>query len=801
MMSTIKLIFRQLWRNRLFTFLNVFGLAIGISACWLIFRIVNYEFSFDQHHPKSEQIYKVHTSYEEKDKLDHFDGVPAPLPAYIKENFVSVELTVPIFKQYFERVSNIGDTQKIEFEDQPDIIGTTGDYFKMTPYVWLAGDQRNILKNSHEVILTESRAKLYFPNRSIDQIIGQTLSYDSTLYNVTGIVKDLAHPSSFLGKEFIQIPEKEWNSTNWNNSNSNWQLFIKVKSSASLPNLIKTADKKAYEMTHAEFDKFGFKMHVNTVPLKDLHFTSYAQNNVNKKIMYGLIGIGIFLLLLACVNYINLATAQIPQRAKEIGIRKTLGESQKRITKSFLLETFCITAFSVLLSWPLLILIQTVLASYIPDQLKLYPDPWGVSLFLATLTITITLISSGYPILLTNKVKIVEVIKISNAQSLKFGNLSFRKMLIIFQFLIAQLFVISTCIIGLQLKHALQNNSGFDKDAIITLRFPSKSYQDSNVDPFVFKQAIKHITGVEQASLGHLPMSNDHWGNALFAKSDTGQVQADVQMKFVDQDNFKLYNFKMLAGRPLQLADTSTGIVLNLATVQKLGFKSAENAVGSFVTYTDKQRQIVGVTDNFHTKNLHAAIQPVVMLSSIKKWELNRLSVKLNSNSTTWTETLKQIEKEWKRYYPKAPFKYDFYDQQIKELYSSDLKFSKIINLFTSTTILISCLGLIGLVTITTVQRTKEIGIRKVLGSTVLGIIGLLSKDYIKLILISILIATPIAWWAMHKWLDDFAYKIELSWWMFIIPAAATLLIAFFTMSYQSIKAARANPVHSLRDE
>jgi hypothetical protein len=242
------------------------------------------------------------------------------------------------------------------------------------------------------------------------------------------------------------------------------------------------------------------------------------------------------------------------------------------------LETFCITAFSVLLSWPLLILIQTVLASYIPDQLKLYPDPWGVSLFLATLTITITLISSGYPILLTNKVKIVEVIKISNAQSLKFGNLSFRKMLIIFQFLIAQLFVISTCIIGLQLKHALQNNSGFDKDAIITLRFPSKSYQDSNVDPFVFKQAIKHITGVEQASLGHLPMSNDHWGNALFAKSDTGQVQADVQMKFVDQDNFKLYNFKMLAGRPLQLADTSTGIVLNLASVQKLGFKSAENA-------------------------------------------------------------------------------------------------------------------------------------------------------------------------------------------------------------------------------
>jgi ABC-type antimicrobial peptide transport system permease subunit len=800
-MSSIKLIFRQLWRNRLFTCLNVIGLAIGISACWLIFRIVNYEFSFDHYHPDRELIYKVHSSYEEKDKLDHFDGIPAPLPAYINENFANVELTVPVFKQYFERVSNTNQKQKIEFEDQPEIIGTTGDYFKMTPYVWLAGDQKNILNNNHEVILTESRAKSYFPGTAINEIIGQTLSYDSTLYNVTGVVKDLSHSSSFLGKEFIKIPEKEWSSNNWNNSNSNWQLFIKVKSSASLPNLIKAVDKKAYEMTHAEFDKFGFKMHLNTVPLKDLHFTSFAQHSVDKKIMFGLVGIGIFLLLLACVNYINLATAQIPQRAKEIGIRKTLGESQQRISKSFLLETFCITAFSVLLSWPLLIVIQTILAAYIPDQLKLYPDPWGVALFLSALTILITLISSGYPILLTNKVKIVEVIKISNTQHIKFGNLSFRKILIIFQFLIAQLFVISTCIIGLQLKHALQSNPGFDKDAIITLNFPSKSYQDSHVDPFVFKQALKNITGIEQVSLGHLPMSNDHWGNALFAKSDTGEVQADVQMKFVDQDNFNLYNFKILAGRPIQLADTSTGIALNLAAVQKLGFKSASDAVGSFVTFTDKQRQIVGVTDNFHTKNHHAAIQPVVMLSSTKKWELNRLSVKLNNNTATWPETLRQVEKAWKKYYPKAPFKYDFYDQQIKDLYSNDLKFSKIINLFTSTTILISCLGLIGLVTITTAQRTKEIGIRKVLGSTVLGIIGLLSTDYIKLILVSILIASPIAWWAMHKWLDDFAYKIELSWWMFMIPAVATLFIAFFTMSYQSIKAARANPVNSLRDE
>ena len=800
-MNSIKIIIRQLWRNRLYTFLNVIGLAIGISACWLIFRIVNYEFSFDRNHPERASIYKVISSYQEADKLNHFDGLPAVLPAYIKENFPNVELTVPAFTQYFERITNNNTKNKIEFEDPSEVIGTTADYFKMTPYVWLAGDQKNILKNENEVILTESRAKLYFPNTPLPKIIGQTLSYDTLLYSVSAVIADLDYPSSFLGKEFIRIPDSEWNKNNWTSTTSNYQLFIQVKSTSSLSHLIKQLDEKVYEMTHEKFEKLGFRMHINTIPLQELHFTSYAQNSVDKRIMHGLIGIGIFVLLLACVNYINLTTAQIPQRAKEIGIRKTLGESQNKITRSFLLETLCITALSVLLSWPLSTIIQAVLASYLPDKMNNFADQGYIILFLVLLTICITLACSLYPSLMIKKVKIVEVIKISNTQNTKFGNLSFRKILVVFQFLIAQVFVISTCIIGLQLKYSLQNNLGFDKDDIITLSFPNKSYKDSNVDPFVFKETLKRIVGVEHVALGHLPMSNDHWGNVLFMTSDTGQVMAEVQMKFIDQDYFKLYNLKTLAGRPLQLSDTSSGIVLNLASVEKLGFTTADGAIGNMVTYSDKPRQIVGVTENFHTKNNRTAIQPVALLSSINRSTLNRLNIKLNANMATWPQTIKHIENAWKKYYPKAPFKYDFYDQQIENLYSNEIKFSKIINLFTGTTILISCLGLIGLVTITTTQRTKEIGIRKVLGSSVLAVIGLLSKDYIKLLGISIIIATPIAWWAMHKWLNDFAYKIELSWWMFLIPAIATLVVGFFAMSYHSIKAARANPIDTLRDE
>lgn len=799
-MNNLKLIFRQLWRNRLFTLLNIVGLSIGISACWVIFRIVNYEFSFDQKHPDKELIYKVHTSYLENNKTDHFDGIPAPLPAFIKENFSDVALSVPVFSEYFEKVS-LPNSKTLVFEDPKEIIGTTPDYFKLTDYRWLQGNKDNVFKQPNEVVLTSSRAKLYFPKKSFADIIGKTLSYDSTLFTVAGIVEDLAYPSSFIGKEFMQIPEKDWTSSIWTSSNSNCQMFIKVKSSQIIAPILKSVDAKFHEMTNEEFKKYGFSMSSNLIPLSELHFTSFAQKSTDKKTMYGIIGIGIFLLILACINYINLTTAQVPHRAKEIGIRKTLGESPKRITIIFFLETFIITLLALLLSWPLVKIIQTSLSSYIPQEMYSFADNSTVLLFIAGTTILISLLSSWYPALLINKVKISEVIKITGGSKVKMGGLSLRKTLIVFQFLIAQIFVVSTFIIAMQLKHSLNSKLGFNKEAIITLQLPYKSYQNTNTDPFTYKHALQRLSVIKHVSLGHLPMSDDHWGNSIVVKSDTGEVRVDHQFKFIDDDYFKLYNINILAGRAIKLSDTTSGIALNLMAIEKLGFKSASEAIGNFVKIQDQDRQIVTVIDNFHSKNMHSKIGPLELRPSNKKGQLKNMSIQLPDHQEKWPVALQQIEKEWKKYYPNAPFKYEFYDQQIKNQYENDTKFSKIINLSTSITILLSCLGLIGLVTITTAQRTKEIGIRKVLGSKISGIIALLSIEYIKLIFISVLIASPIAWWAMNHWLNDFAYKITLSWWMFTIPAVITLLIAFITMSYHSIKAAKANPVESLRDE
>jgi ABC-type antimicrobial peptide transport system permease subunit len=274
-----------------------------------------------------------------------------------------------------------------------------------------------------------------------------------------------------------------------------------------------------------------------------------------------------------------------------------------------------------------------------------------------------------------------------------------------------------------------------------------------------------------------------------------------VPFKFVDEDYFNLYEIKLLAGRRFSLSDTSTGIILNKIAVQDLGFKSPEEAIGKPVKAYGKDRTITGVTDNFNIKTFHTEKTGVAILTSKYRGQLQDITIKLQNDPKTWKASLAILEKEWKTIYPNAPLEFKFYDQNIREYYETDYRFSKIINLSTSITILLSCLGLIGLVTISTVQRTKEIGIRKVLGSSIAGIVGLLSKDYIKLVLISILVASPIAWWASKKWLDNFVYKVEISWWMFIIPAIATILIAFLTMSFQSLKAAKANPVDSLRDE
>jgi len=801
-MKRINLLFRRLWQNKLFTFLNIIGLAIGISACWIVFRIVNYEYSFDNNHPEKEKIFKLYSVSIKDGESRTFDGVRVPVANYIKENIADAALTAPEYKYYSGKINVIGDNNtKKEFSNQPPVIGTFKDYFEMVPYTWLAGNKESIFQQPNEIVLSESRAKVYFPNSKPQDLLGKIIQFDTVNYTVTGVIKDLEKTSSFFGKEFIPVKTEDLKNDNWDMITSNHKLYVKLNNAKAGQNLVQLLDKKINEMNAEMNAKYNVKQGFGLASLNGLHFNKTINGSVDKKTLFGLIGIGSFLLILACINYINLTTAQVPFRAKEIGIRKTLGEQPRNVLFSFLSETFIISSLALLFSWPLIKFFEKYFSSYLPAELNSYSDTLAVVIFLLALIILLTLVSSFYPAYLINKVQISEVIKMKSAGKLKFGSIPLRKALIIFQFVIAQIFVVSTVLMGFQIQFMLNKDLGFDHNGIINLDLPYIENKPNDNSPNLLKESLLKYKGISGASLGHKPMSDAYYGSSITLNTDTGAINSQVALKYADDQYLNVYNFKLLAGRNQQVADSTTGIMLNEAALEKFGILNPQDAIGQVVILGDKTRTINAVINNFNNSTLHNNIEPLAFIASNNRDQLQNINIKLSQNTAEWSNAIKSIESEWKKIYPNNVFEYKFFDEQMKELYESDYRFSSIINLSSGITILLSCLGLIGLVTISISQRTKEIGIRKVLGSSVSRIIGLLSTEYLKLVFISVLIASPIAWWAINKWLGNFAYKMELTWWMFSIPAIGTLLIAFFTMFYHSFKAAKANPVDSLRDE
>lgn len=803
-MTQFKFIFRKLWREKFFSFLKIIGLAIGIATCLIIFKIVHYEFSFDKNHPEKEDIYQLVIWSIEGENKNGFGGAQSAVAEYVDENFPEIEQVVPLNNAHIQFIQ-IENANGAVFrkEDPRNIQKTASDYFEMVPYQWLAGDKKMALSQPHQVVLTKSRAEEYFGKLSADEIIGKTIQYEDTPFTVSGVIADLDFPSSFEGKEFMPISKEFKAEANWFSFNSNYNLFVKI-----LPNqkerLLKALDTKYDEMLPEAWKSKDSEMKYDLFPLTERHFSqefNTGKHFANKKIVLGLIGIGLFILLLAGINYINLSTAQIPSRTKEIGIRKTLGEKNNRLTLGFLLETLVICLFAILLAFPLSIGFELFYPDFMPLGIREYSAILPISLFVVGLLLVLTFLTGLYPAYLINKINVSEVLKIQGAGKLSFGNLTIRKIMIVFQFVIAQVFVIGAFIISSQIHFMIHTDLGFDKDAVVTITLPSKSYQNADVDPFLYKQTLNKYPEIRQVALGLTPMNNRHWGNNLIAQSDSTEVTLNMNFKYVDTDYVDLFGVKMLAGRKPQLRDTVGSVFINEAARIGLGFKTNEEAVGKAAKISSENVVVQGIFNDFHQRNLHSSKAPLSIRITKNKDMLGGFSIKLPQNSSEWSTAIGILEKEWKNHYPEAPFSYEFYDSEIENLYKSDMRQAKMVNIATIIAIILGCLGLIGLVTLTAYQRTKEIGIRKILGSSVSGVVMLLSKDFLKLIGLAILISIPIAWWAMHKWLEDFAYRIEIKWWMFLLTGIITILIALLTVSYRAIKAAMANPVQSLRDE
>jgi putative ABC transport system permease protein len=820
----IKNYFKTAWRNivknRTTTVINILGLTLGITACLIIYLDTSFELSYDNFHRDKERIYRVVTSAQSTSgEIDYKPTVPDPVAGAIRTDFTGIE-KVAQFHGYYAKVTiTTGSNETKTFdaanereEETSDIIISDPEYFDIFKYQWIAGDAAS-MKDAFHVVLTESKAKKYFSSLSPDEIIGKKIIYNDSLpLFVSGIVKNYPKNSDLIFNDFISSAtiqrtflKDKFDFTKWQRWNKISQTFVKTaKGTTPLQFQTQTLDLVKKNMDIGDDTKISISLQ----PLSDIHFnTNYEAaygREVHLTTLYGLMVIAIFILLIAAVNFINLSTAQSLQRAKEIGVRKVLGSSRKNLILQLLCETFILTALSAVTSLLIVSPIISALHTFLPEGVGLAFNQNTIG-FILLVTLGISLLAGFYPAKVLSSYMPVLTLKGANFHQGSRKNY-LRKGLIVFQFTISLIFIIGTLIIGNQIKYVLNTDMGFAKDAIINIpgnqNYPKEKMQ-------ILAQQIKHLAGVEMVSVDlGTPAEESHWSTILKSK-ELGDAEVGAEFQAGDENYISLYQLKLLTGRNLLASDTMKEYLINETLAKQLGFKKPEDAIGKTIssggddgTAYHKQLPIVGVLADFHSESLHAPIAPT-FISTSKKYS-RIVSVKLLTQGkqiSNFKETIAKIEKLWKNTYPNEKFEYKFFDETIAKFYDKEIKTGQLMNAAMAIAIFISCMGLFGLATFTAQQRTKEIGIRKVLGANVAGIVSMLSMDFLKLVLLAFVIASPVAYYFMHQWLQNFAYRINISWWVFALAGLAAVLIALLTVSFQAIKAAIANPVKSLRTE
>jgi putative ABC transport system permease protein len=804
--------FRNFWRKKAFSLINIAGLAIGISAALVIYLIVHYEFSFEKFQKDRERTYRVVTNMHFPDQDFKNSGAPGPLPAVMRSEIPGIEKSTVFWESGSKKISIPSNVEnKSDLKRQDNIIYADEHYFRFFNYQWLAGSPDNSLTDPNKVVLTESRARIYFPYADITNAIGKTIIYDDTVKaTVTGIVKDLDEITDFTFKEFISLStfseqlkkENAWGE--WGSVSSSSQFFVKLRKdidTAQINNQLVALRKKHEKNAFLSTEHF-------LQPLNDIHFNSdfdaFDHRQAHKPTLYGLLAVAAFLLILGCINFINLTTAQASQRAKEIGIRKTMGSSKRQLVFQFLSETVLLTSLATILSALLTPWLLKIFSAYTPEGLHFdllnQPD---VFVFIITLILVVSMLSGFYPAMILSGYKPVLVLKnLAYANTAQSRRLWIRKTLTVLQFVIAQFFIIATMVVGKQIRFSLNKDMGFKKDAIVTFRVPY-NYQHPDNKQFVLQQKLKSIPGIQKLSLAGAPPAYQGISISTMKFNNKGkEIESTVEVKEADTAYFDLYKMKLVAGRNLQQSDTVKEYVINETYAKLLGSKNPADIVGQLIDRGDKKIPIVGVLADIHTKSLHTSIQPLAFYSEAKEHSTFHIALpQKGGNTDSWKKTIAAIGSAWKEVYPDEDFNYEFFDESIAKFYKKEQDTARLLNWSTGLAIFISCLGLLGLVIYTTTQRTKEIGVRKVLGASVTQIVSLLSKDFIQLVLIAFVIAAPVAWWAMYKWLEDFAYRTTISWWIFGLSGIAMIIVALMTLSIQTIKSATANPVKSLRTE
>lgn len=802
--------FRNLKRNKVFSFINMLGLSIGISACLVIWLIVSFEFSFDTFHPDKERIYRVVSDFTFSGEAFHNSGVRGAMPKAVREEFTGLE-SVSALHQVNMKAMIADRKGNVKTFDETKTAIIDPQYFQIFKYEWLEGNPKTALNEPFKVVLTEKEARKYFGNEGLKKMMGKTVDYanhsDTLSFTVSGIVKDWTENSDFAFNNFISFSTlqsaEKWKENygidDWGSTNGSSMMLIKLAKNTNVSQI--EAQFPSFIKKHIK-DEPNSKSSFALQPLANIHFNPIyggISRVAHLPTLYALMGVAGFLLLIAAINFINLSTAQSLQRAKEIGVRKVLGSNRRNLIFQFLSEAFLITLFAVIISLAISQPVLYFFKSFIPEGVALEIFSPQNLLFLILIALLTAFLSGFYPAWVLSSYQPVEVLK--NQTSRKGSRKSkIREALIVFQFAVSLVFITGTMIVGSQIRYMLNKDMGFNKDAIIFMHTDWRSESSARQ---VLMQKLRQIPGIKKASLSNSTPTQDGYSSTTIDYKEGGKdISTNVHRKSGDENFIGLYDIKLLAGRNIRNSDTLTELMINESYAKILGFNNPAEALNHSVEMDKRKIPIVGVVADFNVMPLREAMKPVFIGSEAK--HAHTVNLKLNTRNkeiSNFKETIARIEKAWKEVYPNDKFEYHFFDETIAKFYETEQKTAQVMSAATGVAILISCMGLMGLVAFTITQRTKEIGIRKVLGASVGQLVALLSRDFLKLVLLANVIAVPLAWYAMQKWLQDFAYKIEISWWVFALAGVFALLIALLTVSFQAIKAALMNPVKSLRTE
>jgi putative ABC transport system permease protein len=778
-------------KSKVFSFINILGLTIGITVCMMIFLFIRNEFSFDNFHKQGDHIYRVMREFNNEGKESRVSYLSGPYAPALLNDFKG-EILKAVRVNPTDNLITIGDQS---FHEKK-IIDVDSNFFQLFTFPLLKGNALTALSDPNSVVLTETTAIKYFGN--INNAMGKVITIDKYLpLKITGIAKDVPS-NSHLDFDLI-IPlanyKNSGNMTTW--INNGLYTYVLLDPHIKPAQIEKQFPQFMEKYMGSDMKKYGFKFSLSLTPLKDIYFENNTFDGVkhgDKAVVYIFLSIAILILLIACINFMNLSTIRAAERSKEVGLRKVLGALRNNLVGQFIGESVLFTSISCILSVGLLSMAMPWYNQLLGYSLTVSWHTWPLYLFLISIIILVGFLAGSYPAFFLSSFSPVQALK--GRLRLGKGGSAFRQVLVVIQFSISVFLIVGVIVIMNQMHYVKNKQLGYNKEQTLIVPLDNNDIYNNMVP---FKHELESNPHIQSVSM----MSGEPGGYFDIHMFDVeGQNEKwKARTEFSDFEYAKTLGLKIIAGRDFSQkfpTDTTNAVLINRTAAAKLGWVP-EQAIGKWIQNTvrdNARRYIIGVVEDFNFLSLKENIDALVISPA-----MDRRVTLIKMRPGNFQSTLAAIKNDYEKTAPQYPFSYTFLDQKFGELYNNDLRQQKVLTVFAGLAIFVACLGLFGLASFTATKRFKEIGVRKVLGSSVNSIVFLLSKDLLKPVLIATCIAIPAGYYAMNKWLQNFAYKTTLSWWIFVLAALITFGIALITVCSKAIKAAVANPVESLRSE